>query len=139
MKTPSIKMILMGGFGSIMCFIFGPWTTAFQLLLVFMGIDYVTGILCAAIFHNSPKTNHGGLSSSVGLKGIIRKVLILIMVAIAHLLDTLSGTNFLRDAVIITYICNESISILENMGEIGIPIPKKIKDAIEILRRDDEE
>lgn len=99
--------------------------------------DYATGLIVATFFKNSPKSNNGRLSSSAGLIGIFRKVLILSIVAIAHMIDILTtNSNIIRDAIIISYIVNESISIIENAGLMGIPIPDKIKNAIAALQED---
>ena len=90
-------------------------------LLAFVVIDYLTGVMCAII----DKT----LSSNVGFKGIFRKVLIFVMVGIGHVIDTqlIGSGDALRTAVIFFYISNEGVSLLENAGHIGLPIPEKLK------------
>lgn len=97
------------------------------VLLVFVIIDYITGIMCAV----SDKK----LSSSIGFKGICRKVLIFMLVGMAHLLDryVLKTGSVLRTAVIFFYISNEGISLLENAGHLGLPIPEKLKEVLEQL------
>ena len=96
-------------------------------LLAFVVIDYITGVLCAISDKN--------LSSAVGFKGICRKVLIFTLVGIGNILDVyvLGGTGVLRTAVIFFYLSNEGISLLENAGHLGLPIPKKLKSILEQL------
>ena len=96
-------------------------------LLAFVVIDYITGVMCAIADKK--------LSSSVGFKGICRKVLIFLLVGIANILDVhIIGTgSVLRTAVIFFYISNEGVSLLENAGHLGLPIPVKIKAVLEQL------
>ena len=103
-------------------------------LLVFVVLDYITGIMCAINDHN--------LSSEVGFKGICRKVLIFALVGIGHLIDTqvLGETGVLRTAVIFFYLSNEGLSLIENASYLGLPIPAKLKDVLEQLHdRSDKE
>lgn len=96
-------------------------------LLLFVAIDYITGVMCAVADKR--------LSSEVGFKGICRKVLIFMMVGIANILDTkiIGGGSVLRSAVIFFYLSNEGISLLENAGHLGLPIPEKLKVVLEQL------
>ena len=96
-------------------------------LIVFMALDYVTGLMCAVIDKK--------LSSAVGFKGICRKVLIFVLVGIGNLVDVyvLGQEGVLRTAVIFFYLSNEGISFLENAGRLGLPIPEKLKDVLEQL------
>lgn len=100
-----------------------------------MAIDYVTGLLVAGVFHNSGKTENGALESRAGWKGLCRKCITLLMVLVATRLDLVTGTNFIRDAVVIAFIANETISIVENAGLMGINIPPAITSAIEVLKK----
>lgn len=118
---------------------FGGWDTAMTTLLVFMGIDYVSGIICAAVFQRSPKTENGALESRAGWKGLIRKGMTLLIVLIAARIDLLLDTTYFRDAVCIAFILNELLSIIENAGIMGVPIPNVIKKAIELLKNKAEE
>ena len=106
----------------------GPFNGLLIALVCFILADYVTGIISAII----KKT----MSSAVGFKGILRKVLILCIVGVANLLDVyvLKSGEMLRAMVIFFYIANEGLSILENAGECGLPIPKKIKEVLAQLR-----
>lgn len=123
-----------GVIGGFIASLFGGWDAALVTLIIFMGIDYVTGLIVAGVFHKSEKTANGALESRVGWKGLCRKGVTLLVVLVACRLDLVMGSNFIRDAVIIAFIANETISIIENAGLMGIPIPAAIMRAIEILK-----
>lgn len=123
-----------GVVGGIVATLFGGWTEGLLVLVILMAIDYFSGLVVAGVFHRSPKSLNGGLESKAGLKGLIRKVFILALVAVAHLIDRLIGTTYVRDAAAIGFSLNEVISILENAGLMGIKIPKVLKKAIDVLR-----
>lgn len=125
--------------GSTVASAFGGWDAAMITLVSMMVIDYLTGVLVAAVFHNSPKTPNGTLESKAGWKGLCRKGMTLLIVLVAARLDIILGTGFIRDAVIIGYIANETISVIENAGLMGVPIPEAIKKAIEVLQSKGEE
>lgn len=124
-----------GVVGSTVAAAFGGWDAAMITLVSMMVIDYLTGVLVAGVFHNSPKTENGTLESKAGWKGLCRKGVTLLIVLVAARLDIILGTGFIRDAVIIGYIANETISIIENAGLMGVPIPEAIKKAIEVLQQ----
>ena len=124
-----------GAIGSIIASLFGGWDHAMITLVIFMGIDYVTGLVVAGVFHKSAKSENGALESRAGWKGLCRKGVTLLVVLVACRLDLLTGSNFIRDAVIIAFICNEAISIIENAGLMGVPIPPVITKAIEVLKK----
>ena len=130
---------VVGIIGGALTALLGGWDLAIQTLLIFMGIDYITGLMIAGIFHKSPKTKNGSLSSLIGWKGLCRKGMVLLIVSVAVRLDMLVGTDFIRDAVVIAYCTNEAISIIENAGIIGIPIPKPILNAIDTLKNKEDE
>ena len=125
--------------GSTVAAAFGGWDAAMITLISVMVIDYLTGVLVAGVFHNSPKTENGALESKAGWKGLCRKGMTLLIVLVASRLDIILGTGFIRDAVIIGYIANETISIIENAGLMGVPIPAAIEKAIEVLQSKGEE
>ena len=125
--------------GSTVAAAFGGWDAAMITLISMMVIDYLTGVLVAGVFHNSPKTENGTLESKAGWKGLCRKGVTLLIVLVAARLDIILGTGFIRDAVIIGYIANEVISIIENAGLMGVPIPAAIEKAIEVLQSKGEE
>lgn len=121
--------------------VFGGWDAALITLMIFILADYVTGLIVAAVFHRSPKTANGALESKAGLKGLLRKGGMLLMVLIACRLDLMLGAHFIRDAVVIALVTNEALSIVENLGLMGVPIPKPLINAIEVLKekaKDDE-
>lgn len=124
---------MVGMIGSFIASWFGGWDTGLATLVAFMCIDYVSGLVVAGVFHNSKKTENGSLESRAGWKGLCRKGMTLLFVLIAHRLDLSMGTTYIRDAVIIGFMANELISIVENAGLMGLPLPSVITKAIEIL------
>lgn len=125
--------------GGIISTAFGGWDAALTTLVIFMGIDYITGLMVAGIFKKSAKTENGALESRAGFKGLCRKGVMLLIVLVACRLDLTLGSNFVRDAVVIAFVANETISIIENAGLMGVPIPKVIVKAIEVLKTKAEE
>ena len=124
-----------GVVGSAIAALFGGWDAALITLMIFMGIDYLTGLIVAGVFHNSEKTENGTLESRAGWKGLCRKGMTLLVVLVACRLDLIMGSNFIRDATIIAFIANETISIIENAGLMGAPIPGVLVKAIEVLKQ----
>ena len=112
--------------GGAASYLFGGWSSLLSILLAFVVIDYVTGVVAAGM--------EGKLSSAVGLRGIAKKIFIFVMVAVAHLADQAAGTQVIRDAAIFFYLANELLSIIENSGRIGLPVPPMISQAVEILK-----
>lgn len=121
--------------GSCIATLFGGWDAALTTLLIFMGVDYVTGLVVAGVFHKSQKSADGALESRAGWKGLCRKGATLLVVLVACRLDMVTGSNFIRDATIIAFIANETISIIENAGLMGVPIPAIAVKAIDILKQ----
>lgn len=113
----------------------GGWDAGLQTLVVFMAIDYISGLAVAGIFKKSKNSERGTLSSKCSWQGLIKKCMQLLMVLIAYRLDVLIGMEiyFVRTAVIIAFISNELISIIENAGLMGIPIPDKLRKSIDVL------
>lgn len=124
-----------GAVGGIIAAAFGGWDEALVTLIIFMVIDYLSGLLVAGVFHNSKKTESGTLESRAGWKGLCRKCVTLLFVLIAYRLDLAIGVNYIRDAVIIGFMANELISIVENAGLMGIPLPAVIQNAIDVLTK----
>ena len=124
-----------GLIGSAIASLFGGWDAGLTTLLIFMAIDYVSGLIVAGVFHTSNKTNSGSLESRAGWKGLCRKCMTLLFVLVAYRLDLVIGTNYIRDAVIIAFIANETISLVENAGLMGIPLPAVIIKAIDVLQK----
>lgn len=133
MKNGFCTMI--GAIGALIASLFGGWDQAIATLVIFMAMDYVTGLIVAGVFHTSQKSENGALESRAGWKGLCRKGVTLLVVLVACRLDLITGTNFIRDAVIIAFICNETISIIENVGLMGIDIPPALTAAIEVLKK----
>ena len=129
----------LGVIGGAIASAFGGWTGAMTTLLIFIAVDYVSGLIVAGVFHRSGKTSSGALSSNVGFKGLCKKGMMLLVVLVAARLDMLMGFNFVRDTACIGLIANEAISIFENAGLMGIPIPKVLSEAIEVLQKKAEE
>lgn len=123
-----------GVLGSVIASLYGGWTASLTTLMIFMGIDYLSGLIVAGVFHKSPKTESGALESRAGFKGLLRKAMVLVLVLIGHRLDVAVGTTYIRDAVCIAFIANELISIVENAGLMGIPVPEAITNCIDLLK-----
>lgn len=139
MDVSGVKVAICGGIGvigSVMAEVFGGRDAAMITLVTLMIIDYIMGVLVAAVWHNSPKSESGTLESRAGWKGLCRKGVILLIVLIAARLDILLGTsNIVRNAAIIGYSANELISVVENAGLMGVPIPSIIQKAIDVLQK----
>lgn len=126
---------IMGAIGAFISTLFGGWNMALTTLAIFMCIDFVMGLFMAGVLHKSKKTETGRLESRAGWKGLCRKCTTLLMVLVAVRLDLALGTNFLKDGVVIAFITNETISIVENAGIMGVWIPPVLVKAIEILQK----
>jgi len=138
----NVKTVICTVFGVIGGFIaqlFGGWTEDIVTLISFMTVDFVMGLLLAGVFHKSNKSENGNLNSRAGWKGLCKKCVTLLFVLIAHRLDVSLGTEYIRTATIIGFIANEVISIVENAGLMGIPLPTVITKAIDILKNKGEE
>lgn len=119
---------IVASFGAIVGWVLGGCDGFMYALIVMVILDYLTGVMCAILNQK--------LSSAIGYRGIFKKVSIFIMVAVGHILDRqiLGDGSVLRTAIIFFYCANEGISLLENAGQIGIPIPQKIKDVLVKLK-----
>lgn len=134
MKNSTILSGIIGLIGGAFTTLFGGWTAGMTTLVLFMAIDYISGIVVAGIFQNSNKSETGALDSKAGWKGLARKGMTLLIVLIAYRMDLLLNTNYIRDAVVIGFCVNELISIIENAGLMGLPLPSVIKKALEVLK-----
>ena len=128
-----------GLIGSGIAYLFGGWSASIITLLIFMVADYVTGLIVAGVFHKSKKSSTGNLDSRAGWKGLCKKFVTLLFVIIANRLDMQMGTTFIKDAVCVAFITNELLSLIENAGLMGIPIPKVITKAIAVLNGNKDE
>ena len=120
--------------GSIVANALGGWDTALQVLVGVMVADYISGVLVALIWHRSDKTESGRLSSEAGFRGLAKKVGILVFVWVAAMLDGVIGREYVRTTVILFYIANEGLSVIENTAAMGVRYPAFIRRALEILR-----
>lgn len=128
----------LGAVGGLISAAFGGWDAALTTLVIFMGVDYLSGLAVAAVFHKSDKSEGGGLSSWAGWRGLFRKVMTLLIVLVAAQLSIITDAAFVKDTVVIAFISNEAISILENAGKMGVPIPPVILKAIDVLNKRDD-
>ena len=124
-----------GVVGGFIASLFGGWDAALTTLLIFMGVDYATGLIVASVFHRSQKSTDGALESRAGWKGLCCKGTTLLVVLVAFRLDLVTGSTFIRDTTIIAFVANETISIIENAGLMGVPIPAVVVKAIDILKQ----
>jgi toxin secretion/phage lysis holin len=124
-----------GLLGAIVTTVLGGWSTGMATLVIFMAVDYISGLIVAGVFKKSKKSESGALESRTGFKGLCRKCMTLLFVMVAYRLDLLIGTNYIRDAVIIGFSVNELLSIIENAGLMGLPLPSIIVRAVGILKQ----
>jgi len=135
MSMKNILCTAAGVVGSFIASLFGGWDTGIGTLVLFMAADFLSGLAVAGIFKRSTKTQNGALESKAGFKGLCRKGMTLLIVLVAYRLDLVIGTSYIRDAVIIGFIANELISIVENAGLMGLPLPAVLIKAIDVLKK----
>ena len=126
--------ILVGIIGSMITKLFGGWTSDMKTLVIFMAVDFAMGLIVAGVFKKSGKSKTGALDSNAGWRGLCKKCVSLLFVLVAHRLDITLGTDYIRSITVIGFITNELISIVENAGLMGIPLPEIIERAIDILK-----
>lgn len=112
---------------------FGDFTTAFKILSILMVIDYITGVI-DGLLGVSPKTEQGALNSKIGFKGIVKKFYMLLLIGIGYQLDILLNFNYIKELIIYSFIINELISLLENIGCMGVQYPEALNNIIDILK-----
>jgi len=115
--------------GGLLTSLLGGWDLALQVLVLFVVLDYATGLVAAY--------GEQSLNSRVGFKGIAKKILLFVPVAVAYWLDMLLGQEILRSLAIFFYIANEGLSMMENLGRAGVPFPVQIQEALEQLKGDE--
>ena len=138
MSVADIKntvLLVLASIGSFCAKMVGGWDAALKALIIVMAVDFITGLIVAGVFHASPKTKSGTLESRAGWKGLCRKGVSLLVVLVACRLDAIIGSSFIRDATVIAFACNETISIIENAGLMGVPIPAALTKAVDVLRQ----
>ena len=138
-----MKEVILGVIGAVGGFIvslYGGWNSALTTLIIFMAIDYITGLMVAGIFKKSDKTESGALESKAGFKGLCRKGVILLIVLVACRLDLLigQGSSMVRDSCVIAFSIIEIVSFIENAGIMEIPIPSVIMKSIDVLKSKEE-
>lgn len=133
--NPALINMLLGFVGAFFTFAFGGWTQLLILLCIAMAIDYITGV--AAVIRTGSRLN-----SKIGFWGLTRKGLMLLVILLAHQIDQLIGTDVIKGGAMYFYLANELISITENYSRIGLPLPAKLREIIELVKKqaeDDEE
>lgn len=130
------RQLIVGGIstvGSVIANLFGGWSDGLTVLCIFMIIDFITGMTAAAM-GASEKSINGGISSGIIWRGILKKIMTLVMVVVGAQLDKLTGASYIKDAVVIAYCITEVVSIIENAGLIGLPVPAVIQKVIDVLK-----
>ena len=125
----------LGVIGAGIAWAFGGWDAAMAALLVCMAVDYASGSIVALVFQKSNKSETGAYNSAYGLKGLCKKGLMLLFVLVAVQIDRLLGADYVRDAVCIGFCSNEILSIVENLGLAGVPMPQAVVKALEQLQK----
>jgi toxin secretion/phage lysis holin len=122
-----IYKTLLTGTGAVVGYLFGGWSVLLQILLAFTIIDYLSGLLASGV--------EGKLSSKIGFKGIAKKLMIFFLVSVGHLIDKALGDgSMIQNAIIFFYLGNELLSIVENAGRTGLPVPNQIRNAVDVLK-----
>ena len=125
----------LGVIGAGIAWAFGGWDAAMAALLVCMAVDYISGSIVALVLLKSNKSETGAYNSAYGLKGLCKKGLMLLFVLVAVQIDRLLGADYVRDAVCIGFCSNEILSIAENLGLAGVPMPQAVVKALEQLQK----
>lgn len=128
--------------GGVISTFFGGWSAGMTTLVIFMAIDYLSGVVVACVFHKSNKSASGAFESRAGWKGLAKKCFTMLFVLIAHRLDAVISemqmvtisANYIRDMAVVGFMVNELFSIVENAGLMGVPLPKIILRALEVLQ-----
>ena len=121
--------------GAGLSWAFGGWDAALAALTICMAVDYISGSIVALVFHNSRKSESGSYNSTYGLKGLCKKGMMLLFVLVAVQMDRILGAEYVRDAVCVGFCTNEILSITENLGLAGVPMPQVVVKALEQLQK----
>lgn len=124
--------------GALVATLMGTWGPAYWALLVCQCVDFTSGSIVALVFHKSPKTETGGAESYAMFKGICKKFMMWMIIAMAHWLDVVLGFNYITLAVTYSFIANEALSVIENSGQMGLIKNATIINAIDILKKKSE-
>ena len=136
MEPNMIKHGVLAAIAAVGAFItnaLGGWDVLLKVLVGMMAADYLSGLLLAAVWRKSNKSESGALDSKASFKGLVRKCMILLLAYVAVLLDQAAETNYIRAAVMIFYIGNEGLSLLENLCVMGVPHPKFLEEVLQVL------
>lgn len=128
------SLILLASVGGAIFQLFGGWDALLKTLIICMAVDYITGVLVAAL-GKSNKSESGKITSLAAVSGIIKKGVILLIILVVAQLEIGTGTDFIRDSVILFFIGSEGISIVENAGLLGVPMPTVLTQWFEVLRK----
>lgn len=137
MTAMELKNSVLAGLAAVGTFLadaLGGWDAPLALLVALMAADYLTGVLVAAVWQRSDKSATGALDSKAGFRGLVKKGMILLLVWLGVLLDEAVGAGYVRMAVVLFFLGNEGLSLLENLGLMGIPFPAFLRRALEALR-----
>ena len=133
--TRTAAVAISGVIGGVLINLTGGWDNALRALVIFMFIDYLSGLIVAGVFKNSPNSSCGTLESKAGIRGLFRKGMMLGLVLVAVQLDQLIGSSIVRSGVIIALCFNEAISVTESAGLMGIKIPNSLSSALDLLKK----
>lgn len=134
-KISALTGLLAGG----LAWLLGPWSSDLTALMICMLVDYLSGSAVALVFHKSRKTPSGAYSSAYGFAGLCKKAMLLALVAVGHQMDVILQLHYIRTALCVGFLTNECLSVLENAGLMGIPIPKALTRALDVLQKKKEE
>ncbi len=137
MTAMEIKNSILAGLAAVGAFLsgaLGGWDAPLALLVALMAADYLTGLLVAAVWQRSDKSATGALDSKASFQGLVKKGMVLLLVWLGVLLDEAVGTAYVRMAVVLFFVGNEGLSLLENLGLMGLPLPAFLRRALEALR-----
>lgn len=135
MKT--IICSVLGFLGGCLTALFGGWDTGLKTVLIFMSLDFMSGLVVGGVFKKSPHSTSGALTSGACWRGLWRKCGMLFYIIVGHRLDILGGLTVVRDGVIITICISEIISLAENLKLMGVKMPKPIEKALDIVRKEE--
>lgn len=128
-------LAVLAALGGLLANALGGWDATLQVLVGLMAVDYATGTLVALVFRRSDKTASGAYESRAGFKGLARKCAVLALVFVGALLDQVVGQRFVRSAVCLFFIANEGLSVLENLGHMGVERPAFLQRMLEAMRK----
>lgn len=133
-QTKDVILAALAAFGAFVTNSLGGWDAVLRLLVAMMAADYITGLAVAAVFKRSNKSESGTLDSKAGFRGLVKKCAVLLLVYLAVLLDAAVGAHYVRSAVVLFFIGNEGLSLLENIGLMGVEYPAALRNMLEALR-----